>query len=245
MSYDMYIQNQDKTVTYKFPIVPPELPQLEFEINNEVFSTYKGTNYTAINKNSTKTLTLECWLPTKKYNWAKSDILAKPIIDLINNALTNGEFVHFYIVNKSDIFLSGKFTIDAWSYGVLWNGNYSYTLTLRDYESYEDKGYVLGWNEDNRGWWYCTNVENYTWYSNEWQYINGNWFWFDAEGYAYQNKWLLQNNKWYYMNNDCHMLHDKWEWIDGKCYYFYSNGEMASNTTVEGWVVGPDGAWIQ
>ncbi|NFN94914.1 hypothetical protein FDB28_12630 [Clostridium botulinum] len=35
-----------------------------------------------------------------------------------------------------------------------------------------------------------------------------------------------------------------WKNIDGKWYYFYNNGYMAKNTTIGGYVLGSDGAWI-
>lgn len=35
-----------------------------------------------------------------------------------------------------------------------------------------------------------------------------------------------------------------WAKIDGKWYYFYSNGYMAHNTTIDGFKLGSDGAWV-
>ena len=36
-----------------------------------------------------------------------------------------------------------------------------------------------------------------------------------------------------------------WKLVNGKWYYFYESGAMAYNTTIEGYAVGSDGAWIQ
>jgi glucan-binding YG repeat protein len=41
-----------------------------------------------------------------------------------------------------------------------------------------------------------------------------------------------------------------WQWVNGKCYYLYEQtggpkGACAISTTINGWQVGPDGAWIQ
>ena len=36
-----------------------------------------------------------------------------------------------------------------------------------------------------------------------------------------------------------------WQKIAGKWYYFYSDGAMAANTTIGGYRLGMDGAWIQ
>ena len=33
--------------------------------------------------------------------------------------------------------------------------------------------------------------------------------------------------------------------VDGKSYYFYASGALAVNTTINGYKVGADGAWVQ
>ena len=60
-----------------------------------------------------------------------------------------------------------------------------------------------------------------------------------------QTGWLKDsNNKWYYLNENGSMQSSGWKVINGKWYYFFGNGEMASNTTVNGYKLGKDGAWI-
>ena len=39
------------------------------------------------------------------------------------------------------------------------------------------------------------------------------------------------------------MVAGKWLKISGKWYYFYANGIMASNTIIDGYVIGTDGSW--
>ena len=55
----------------------------------------------------------------------------------------------------------------------------------------KDVGYKLGWNKDNIGWWYCTDVENKYYYTSKdgWKQIDGEWYIFDSRGYAYHNSW--------------------------------------------------------
>lgn len=103
-----------------------------------------------------------------------------------------------------------------------------------------------GWNNDVKGWWYCTDVAKEFYYKNVWKIIDGEWFSFDSEGYAKCNKWeLYKNGKWYYLTSDCSMVSNKWLWIDGECYYFYSDGAMACNTiTPDGYRVDETGAWV-
>lgn len=49
--------------------------------------------------------------------------------------------------------------------------------------------YAAGWQKDDTGWWYGTNDDNTTWYTNGWQWIDGNGdniaecYYFDENGY--------------------------------------------------------------
>ncbi len=50
-----------------------------------------------------------------------------------------------------------------------------------------------GWRQNSTGWWYATNNAGTTWYSNGWQWIDGNndgiaeCYYFDSNGYALTN----------------------------------------------------------
>lgn len=111
----------------------------------------------------------------------------------------------------------------------------------------------LGWNPTGNRWWYCTDVDNGYYYTsdNGWQEINGDYYIFDASGYALQEQWF-KNSKgiYYYLGSDCKMVHatDKnsvlWKWIDGECYAFDVDGAMYANcVTPDGYSVDESGAW--
>lgn len=118
-----------------------------------------------------------------------------------------------------------------------------------------DGEWKLGWNRNDVGWWFCTNLENKYYYTadNGWQEIDGEWYIFDSRGYALQDAWYYDESDkaWYYLGSDCKMLRgtkDKlfWKWIDGKCYAFDEHGRMYSDcVTPDGWKVDEDGAWIK
>lgn len=106
-----------------------------------------------------------------------------------------------------------------------------------------------------------TNVK-----ANQWIQINGVWQYNDSMGNSIKNSWfydknigsnyylqadgnmatgwLLNNGKWYYLGTDGAM---KTGWIlsQNKYYYLYSDGSMAYNTTINGYKLGADGAWIR
>lgn len=102
----------------------------------------------------------------------------------------------------------------------------------------EKKKYTVGWNKDDKGWWY--SPDGLTYYKSDWKQLNGNWFRFDSNGYAYQNCWFKydKDNKWYYFDNNCYMVSDKWILDNDKWYRLGSYGAMLT-----GWFKDTDGLW--
>ena len=76
------------------------------------------------------------------------------------------------------------------------------------------------WVYTNGKWWYKHADGSYT--VNNWEYIDGYWYFFDASGY----------------------MKTGWIWVNGSCYYLYSDGHMASNETIDGCYVNFSGVWI-
>ncbi|MGG2094965.1 YHYH domain-containing protein [Bacillus sp. S13(2024)] len=62
--------------------------------------------------------------------------------------------------------------------------------------------------------------------------------------YHYHNNWKQDNGKWYFYDKDGTKAKG-WKAINGTWYYFYSNGQMAANTTIDGYVLGANGAMQQ
>ena len=88
-------------------------------------------------------------------------------------------------------------------------------------------GTSIGWHRaaDGVRWWY--QESNTTYSANKWMYINNKWYHFDKDGYM-QTGWFQNtatDNKWYYLDP--------------------TNGDMVTNTVINGCRIGADGAWIQ
>ena len=104
---------------------------------------------------------------------------------------------------------------------------------------------VKGWNENDTGWWYCTDVENGYYYKDVWKAVDGEWYSFDNDGYARRNCWLQDGGIWYYLKENCIMAKSQWLWINDECYCFNSDGSMYSNCiTPDGYKVDDSGAWV-
>ena len=105
-----------------------------------------------------------------------------------------------------------------------------------------DGSMATGWVKDGGNWYL---MDNNGAMCTGWAFSGGRWFYLNADGSMKANAWISYNNNWYYVNNDGACSAAKWQWIGGKCYYFFSDTTMAANTTVDGYKLGADGAWVK
>ncbi len=85
-------------------------------------------------------------------------------------------------------------------------------------------------NSSTGKWWYRHVDGTYT--TDAWEYINGNWYYFDSEGWM-QSGWVYINGNWYYLGsaNDGAMKSD-WQYINGNWYYL---GNANDGAMKSGW----------
>ncbi|WP_252226673.1 N-acetylmuramoyl-L-alanine amidase family protein [Clostridium sp. ZBS2] len=97
-----------------------------------------------------------------------------------------------------------------------------------------------GWINDN-GTWYYTNASGAM--LTGWQNVNGTWYFMQGSG-AMKTGWLNDNGTWYYLQASGAM---KTGWLNdnGTWYFLNASGKMLSNTTVDGYKLGANGAWIR
>lgn len=129
-----------------------------------------------------------------------------------------------------------------------------------------EEGYLSnGWNKIGKTWFYFNAdgtakqsewfQENGTWYwfnSNcgaacGWAKVDGDWYFFKGNN-AMKTGWEKVDGNWYYMASSGKMV-TGWCEVNGKWYYFSkesnSLGQMLYSTTVDGYKLGADGAWIK
>ena len=120
---------------------------------------------------------------------------------------------------------------------------------------------VAGWVKNSDGTWSYNKADgtkatgwlnlNGTWYylnnngimQTGWLNLNGTWYYLQSSG-AMATGWLNLNGTWYYLQPSGAM-HTGWLNDNGTWYYLQSSGAMATNTTVDGYRLGANGAWIR
>ena len=109
-----------------------------------------------------------------------------------------------------------------------------------DEDKKEDTVVKSGWEQNTDGTWvYYNNGTKAT----GWLNLNGTWYYLDSNGIM-QTGWLNLNGTWYYLQSSGAMQ-TGWLNLNGTWYYLQSSGAMATNTTVGGYKLGANGAWIR
>ena len=86
-----------------------------------------------------------------------------------------------------------------------------------------------GWKHDDTGWWWRRKDGSYP--TAKFEAVDGNWFYFNDNGYMYANQWLHHTDgNWYYFDQSGAMA-TGWKKIAEKWYYFDVEGAMKT-----GWV---------
>lgn len=101
-------------------------------------------------------------------------------------------------------------------------------------------GVAKGWVLNNGQWNYINEKGNK---DTGWKQINSIWYYLDTNGIM-KTGWQNLSGEWYYLDTNGVM---KIGWLknsDGKWYYLYNSGAMAKNTTISGYKLDSNGAWI-
>lgn len=93
------------------------------------------------------------------------------------------------------------------------------------------------WRQASNGWWYAQEGT----YATGWKQIDGQWYYFDSNGYM-NTGWEQIGGQWYYFDSNGHM-NTGWINDNGNWYYTYSDGAMAHDCYIESYYLNSSGAW--
>jgi glucan-binding YG repeat protein len=97
-----------------------------------------------------------------------------------------------------------------------------------------------GWLKSGTKWYY---LDSGGVMKTGWLKSGTKWYYLESGG-AMKTGWLKSGTKWYYLESSGAMK-TGWLYSGGKWYYLYSSGAMAYSTTINGYKLGSDGAWIR
>ncbi|WP_252248588.1 N-acetylmuramoyl-L-alanine amidase family protein [Clostridium sp. ZBS20] len=104
----------------------------------------------------------------------------------------------------------------------------------------EDKTKATGWFQDGANW-YLANEAGIM--QTGWQTVGGTWYYL-AENGAMQTGWQNLGGNWYFLQPSGAMV-TGWYNDNGTWYFCDGSGKMLANTTVNGYVLGANGAWVK
>ena len=99
-----------------------------------------------------------------------------------------------------------------------------------------------GWIQSGSRWWYRHADGSYT--RNNWEMINGSWYYFDGAGWM-ATGWLKLGNNWYYLNPGNGAMVTGWLQLGSTWYYMNGSGAMETDTWIGNSYVDANGVWDQ
>lgn len=110
------------------------------------------------------------------------------------------------------------------------------------YYHFDDAGWMqTGWFKENNTWYFLRSSGAMA--ASTWLKIDNVWYYFGSSG-AMKTGWHKENNTWYYLSNSGAMK-TGWAKINDTWYFFDDSGAMVTDTAVDGYILGEDGAMIE
>lgn len=102
---------------------------------------------------------------------------------------------------------------------------------------------VTGWVKNADGTWSWNDYAGAK-VASKWINDKGTWYYLKADGIM-ATGWQQDGGVWYYLNPGSGAMATGWVNDNGTWYYLAGSGAMLANTTVDGYVLGANGAWVR
>lgn len=105
----------------------------------------------------------------------------------------------------------------------------------------EETAIQTGWIRNEDGSWSYKNLDGTN--AIGWIKDNEKWYYLKADGIM-ATGWIKDGADWYYLNQSGDMRTGWFKDNNGTWYYLFESGKMAYNTTVDGYKLDANGAWV-
>lgn len=164
----------------------------------------------------------------------------------------NGELETFYEVDRS----MNKLSVFDDNSMIIWNtDNEIYSVLNKSAEGNqetesesdvnsenEETAIQTGWIRNEDGSWSYKNLDGTN--ATGWIKDNEKWYYLKADGIM-ATGWIKDGADWYYLNQSGDMRTGWFKDNNGTWYYLFESGKMAYNTTVDGYKLDANGAWVK
>lgn len=196
-----------------------------------VYTPYRGRYYSDCSSSGCATYQrIGCEVPLLN----TAGMLNSDLFEDVPCTIENGHIKNPEVLHVGDALLYAG-NIDRESLGYVGHVEYIYDIPI-----------LLGNGWDNSGgeWQYLEDGEPVR---DEWRYIDGRWYVFDAAGRMIRDTWHLDGADYYYLGTDGGMLSGQWLDYRGDWYYLGADGRMVTDAYVHssrGWCyLTPGGQW--
>lgn len=190
---------------------------IAWSVGGSKYPNTKGGKYYGICTNS-NSLSIEMCVRKNGNSWYFEDKTVNSTIELTKYLMEKYNIDSEHVIRHYDV--TGKECPYPYVYN---NTKHTWEDFKKSLE--EKKDYEVGWHKDSNGkWWYATGTTVGSYIKNDWGNINGNWYWFDENGYAVTGWKDINNHRYYFDLENCWMLKG-WQIIDNNWYYFEEDGD--------------------
>lgn len=196
-----------------------------------VYTPYRGRYYSDCSSSGCATYQrIGCEVPLLN----TAGMLTSDLFEDVPCIIENGHIKNPEVLHVGDALLYAG-NIDRPSLGYVGHVEYIYDIPI-----------LLGngWSNEGGDWQYLEDGEPVR---DEWRYIDGRWYVFDAAGRMIRDTWHLDGADYYYLGTDGGMLSGQWLDYRGDWYYLGADGRMVTDAYVHssrGWCyLTPGGQW--
>ena len=196
-----------------------------------VYTPYRGRYYSDCSSSGCATYQrIGCEVPLLN----TAGMLTSDLFEDVPCIIENGHIKNPEVLKVGDALLYAG-NLDRESLGYVGHVEYIYDIPI-----------LLGngWSNEGGDWQYLEDGEPVR---DEWRYIDGRWYVFDAAGRMIRDTWHLDGADYYYLGTDGGMLSGQWLDYRGDWYYLGADGRMVTDAYVHssrGWCyLTPGGQW--